>query len=64
MLLDKLKLIFHIMKGGVKIMVDVYVALIVYHIDTIDDVPTQSLKTAVLAKLTALGLDGNGNPLP
>lgn len=62
-LVKKIGLIWAIMKGGVQIMVDVYVALIVRKRRTIDDVPPQ-LKDAVMAELTALGLDGNGNPLP
>lgn len=44
-------------------MVDVYIALIVRHLRTIDSVPTQ-LKVQVLAGLNAIGLDGYGNPLP
>jgi hypothetical protein len=44
-------------------MVAVYVALIVNHRRTIEQVPV-NLREAVLAELTALGLDGNGNPLP
>jgi hypothetical protein len=55
-------LIISILKGGKIIMVDVYVALIVAHRRTIDQVPTK-LQAAVLADLNALGLDGNGNPL-
>lgn len=44
-------------------MVDLYVALIINKRRTISQVPTQ-FQTAVLADLKALGLDGNGNPLP
>lgn len=62
-LLTKLGLIWSIMKGGVQIMVDVYVALIVKKRRTIEQVPAQ-LQEAVLAELFALGLDGNGDPLP
>jgi hypothetical protein len=51
-----------IWKGGVQIMVDVYVALIVKHRRTIDQVPEQ-LRDGVMAELTALGLDGNGDPV-
>jgi hypothetical protein len=54
--------IISILKGGKIIMVDVYVALIVAHRRTIDQVPAK-LQAAVLADLKALGLDGNGNPL-
>jgi len=44
-------------------MVDVYIALIVRHLRTIDSVPTQ-LRAKVLEGLNAIGLDGYGNPLP
>lgn len=44
-------------------MIDVYIALIVKHLRTIDQVPVQ-LQVSVLAGLNALGLDGYGNPLP
>lgn len=44
-------------------MVDLYVALIVAGRRTIDLVPAK-FKDAVLADLTALGLDGNGKPAP
>jgi hypothetical protein len=44
-------------------MVDMYVALIINKRRTIDQVPAQ-YKDAVLADLTALGVDGYGNPLP
>lgn len=44
-------------------MVDVYIALIVRKLRTIDQVPVQ-LQPQVLAGLNALGLDGYGNPLP
>lgn len=43
-------------------MVDMYVALIINKRRTIDQVPTQ-YKEPVLADLTALGLDGFGNPV-
>jgi hypothetical protein len=49
--------------GGNDIMVDLYVALIINKRRTIEQVPTQ-FQEAVMADLTALGLDGNGNPLP
>ncbi len=62
-MLNKLRLILAIMKGGNEIMVDVYVALIVKKRRTIEQVPAQ-LQEAVLAELAALGLDGYGNPLP
>lgn len=48
-------------KGG-SVMVDVYVTLIVKKRRTIDQVPEQ-LKAEVLADLSAMGLDGYGNPL-
>jgi hypothetical protein len=54
-------LILKILIGG-KTMVDVYVALIVKKRRTIEQVPVQ-LRAQVLAELTALGLDGNGDPL-
>ena len=44
-------------------MVDVYIALIVRKLRTIDQVPTQ-LRVKVLEGLNAIGLDGYGNPLP
>jgi hypothetical protein len=44
------------------LMVDVYIALIVKKLRTINQVPTQ-LQAEVLAGLNALGLDGYGNPL-
>lgn len=44
-------------------MVDLYVALIINKRRTISQVPLQ-FQEAVMADLTALGLDGNGNPLP
>lgn len=49
------------LKGGEQTMVAVYVALITYQVYTIDNVPAQ-LKDAVTAALSALGLDGTGNP--
>lgn len=64
-LIDRIILILQIWKGGAKVMVDVYIALIV-HTDqtgrTIDSVPVH-LRPAVLAGLAALGLDGYGQPL-
>lgn len=51
-----------IMKGGDD-MVAIYVALIIYKRRTIETVPAQ-LRDAVSADLTALGLDGNGDPIP
>jgi hypothetical protein len=60
-LLVRVRLLFEILKGG-EIMVDVYVALIVRGRRTLDQVP-QGLRPAVEAELTALGLDGNGQPL-
>ena len=51
-----------IMKGGEN-MVAIYVALIIYKRRTIETVPAQ-LRDAVSADLTALGLDGNGDPIP
>ena len=50
------------MKGGDGIMVDVYVALIIHKLRTIDQVPA-NLKPAVTSELNVLGLDGYGNPL-
>lgn len=49
------------MKGGEN-MVAVYVALIIYKRRTINTVPAR-FKEAVMADLTALGLDGNGDPI-
>lgn len=43
-------------------MIDMYVALIINHRRIIEQVPIQ-YRTAVMADLTALGLDGNGNPI-
>lgn len=43
-------------------MIDLYVALIVAGRRTIDQVPTR-FRDAVAADLTALGLDGYGNPI-
>ena len=43
-------------------MVDMYLALVINHRRTINQVPTQ-FRDAVMADLTALGLDGNGNPI-
>lgn len=50
-----------IVKGGEQ-MVAIYVALIIYKRRTIETVPAQ-LRDAVSADLTALGLDGNGDPV-
>jgi hypothetical protein len=47
--------------GGIS-MIDLYVALIVNHRRTIEQVPI-SYRGAVLADLNALGLDGYGNLL-
>jgi hypothetical protein len=44
-------------------MVDMYVALIINKRRTLSQVPIQ-YRDAVSADLTALGLDGNGDPLP
>jgi hypothetical protein len=57
-----LKLLIKLIFGGIYIMVDLYVALIVNKRRTIDQVPTQ-FKEPVLADLNALGLDGNGDPI-
>lgn len=61
-----LKTLFLIMslirKGGIHIMVDVYVTLIVLQRRAIDQVPFH-LRAAVLADLNAMGLDGNGEPI-
>lgn len=43
-------------------MIDMYLALVMNHRRTIDQVPAQ-YRVAVMADLTALGLDGNGNPI-
>lgn len=51
----------NLMKGGEN-MVAVYVALIIYKRRTINTVPAR-FKEAVMADLTALGLDGNGDPI-
>lgn len=51
----------NLMKGGEN-MVAVYVALIIYKRRTIKTVPAR-FKEAVMADLTALGLDGNGDPI-
>ena len=51
----------YLMKGGEN-MVAVYVALIIYKRRTIETVPAR-FKEAVMADLTALGLDGNGDPI-
>lgn len=62
-MLNKLKLIFAILRGGdTMALVDVYVALIIGKVRTIDQVP-KHLQPSVLATLKALGLDGNGDLL-
>lgn len=61
-LLAKIGLAYQVTKGG-EIVIDVYVTLIMHHSRTIDKVPAQ-LQADVLADLAAMGLDGNGNPLP
>ena len=43
-------------------MVDAYVTLILCHRRTIEQVLPQ-FRDAVMADLTAMGLDGNGNPI-
>lgn len=48
-------------KGGMN-MIDLYVALIIAGRRTIEQVPLR-FREAVLADLTALGLDGQGNPI-
>jgi len=60
-LLNILRLILALWRGGI-VVVDVYVALIVKHRRTIEQVPEQ-LRAAVMAELEALGLDGNGDPV-
>ena len=64
-MITRLKIAWTIILKGGSFMVDVYIALIV-HADitgrTIDTVP-EALKTAVLAGLNAIGLDGYGKPL-
>jgi hypothetical protein len=59
----KLFIINILLRKEVILMVDVYIALIVRHLRTIDSVPVQ-LRPAVLEGLNAIGLDGYGNPLP
>jgi len=59
----KLFIINILLRKEVILMVDVYIALIVRHLRTIDSVPTQ-LRAKVLEGLNAIGLDGYGNPLP
>ncbi|HEX2927753.1 MAG TPA: hypothetical protein VHP38_16085 [Ruminiclostridium sp.] len=64
-MLSRLKIAWSIMRGGDKLMVNVYVTLIVYTDrtgETIDSVPA-ALRPQVLAKLNAIGLDGYGKPL-
>lgn len=48
-----------ILKGGVSLN-DMYLALIINHRRIINQVPVQ-FRDSVMADLTALGLDGNGN---
>lgn len=55
-----LKLLFR--KGGEYIMVDLYVALIIYGRRTFEQVPA-ILQPAVQAELAALGLGTDGKPL-
>jgi len=43
-------------------MVDLYVALIINKRRTIEQVPAQ-FQVSVMADLSALGLDGNGDPI-
>ena len=63
-MIRKIGLFFSLlMKGGDQIMIDVYVVLIVNKRRNITQVPAQ-LKDAVLADLTAMGLDGYGEPIP
>lgn len=65
MLIDRLKIILYLLKGGRKSMqalIDVYVALIVAKRRNIDQVP-EHMRPAVLADLNALGLDGYGDPI-
>ena len=62
LLISAFFVLIFIMKGGEN-MVAIYVALITYKRRTIDTVPMH-LRDAVLADLAALGLDGNGDPIP
>lgn len=62
MLLHKLQFIYFVMRGGEDKMVDIYVALIIYGLKNINQVPNL-LKGAVLAKLNVLGLDGFGQEI-
>ena len=60
-MLDKIKLIFAVMIGGETMaLVDIYVALIIGKVRTINQVPSH-LQPSVLAALSALGFDGNGD---
>lgn len=62
-MLKKLLLVLSLIrKGGTHIMVDVYVTLIVLKRRTIEQVPNH-LQPAVLADLSAMGLNGNGDPI-
>ena len=62
-MLDKIKLILAILRGGdTMALVDVYVALIIGKVRNIKQVPTH-LQPSVLATLKALGFDGNGDLL-
>lgn len=60
-LLQRLKLAWTILKGGVN-MLGIFVALITYKQMTINQVPPH-LQNDVLTALNVLGLDGYGNPL-
>lgn len=51
-----------LLKGGGVNMVDVYVALIIYGLRTLDSIPEQQYD-AVEEALKVLKLDGNGKPL-
>ena len=53
--------IFNLTRGGER-MVDMYVALVIAGRRNINTVPVK-FQTDVQADLTALGLDGHGNPI-
>ncbi len=64
-MIKRIRLIWAILRGGERFMINVYVTLIVYSDrtgETIDGAPA-ALRTQVLAKLNAIGLDGYGKPL-
>ena len=63
--LTKLSLALQIisMKGGVSMLVTVYVTLIIAKRRTIDTTPV-TLRAQVEDELEILGFDGYGNPLP